>query len=150
MNINGRSHNALVDSRTLLLDLLRKNFNLTGTKRGCDTGNCGSCTVILNGKSRLSCLTLALSCEGKEVLTIEGLAQNNTLNSIQTAFVEADALQCGFCTPGQIMSLKALLDDNDVPNEEEIKTALSGNICRCGAYVKILNAVRMIIDKKPK
>jgi len=114
---------------------------LTGAKSGCATGKCGSCTVILNGKSVKSCLTLALQANGKEILTIEGLADGNELHPLQKSFIEHGAMQCGYCTPGMIMSAKALLDENPHPTEDEIRDALVGNICRCTGYVKIVEAI---------
>lgn len=125
-----------------LIDILRDDLNLTGTKEGCGEGECGACTVILDGKAVHSCLILAISLQGKEVLTIEGLEENGELSIIQKAFLEEIAVQCGYCTTGMIMSTKALLLNNPNPSEEEIKIALSGNICRCSGYVQILNAVR--------
>jgi xanthine dehydrogenase YagT iron-sulfur-binding subunit len=141
LNVNGRSYSLFVDPRTTLLELLRKDLGLTGAKKGCDLGNCGACTVMVDGRTRLSCLTLALSLEGKDVLTVEGLSKGGRLDPVQEAFIRNDALQCGFCTPGQIMSAKFLLTINPHPSLAEIKRFMNGNICRCGAYPKILAAV---------
>ena len=147
LNVNGQNYVRSIESRTLLLDLLRSDLNLTGTKRGCDTGNCGACTVMIDGKTRLSCLTFALTCRDKDVLTIEGLEENGVPHPIQKAFVETDALQCGFCTPGQIISIKGLLDQNVNPKLRDVKRAISGNICRCGAYNKIFEAALLAAQR---
>lgn len=141
LNVNGRDYYLSVDPRTTLLDLIRKELGLTGAKKGCDMGNCGACTVLVDGRTRLSCLTLSVSLEGKSVLTIEGLSSSGKLDPLQESFIRNDAFQCGFCTPGQIMSAKFLLAINPHPTDEEIKKYMSGNICRCGAYPKILAAV---------
>jgi aerobic carbon-monoxide dehydrogenase small subunit len=131
----------IADSETLL-EVLRERFGLTGTKRGCDQGACGACTVLLDGRPVLSCLTLAASVEGCEVTTVEGLvAPDGTLHPVQRAFHETGAVQCGFCTPGMVLASKALLDVNPCPSEQEIRQALSGNLCRCTGYVKIVEAV---------
>lgn len=141
IKVNGVLHTVVVEPRTTLLDLLRVKLGLTGAKKGCDMGNCGACTVIVNGKPRLSCLTLACSVDSAEVLTVEGLGPEGGIDPLQRCFIEADALQCGFCTPGQIMLAKALLSENPHPDAEEVKEYMSGNICRCGAYPNIVNAV---------
>ena len=125
-----------------LLDLLRNVFRLTGTKEGCGEGECGACTVIVNGKTVNSCLVLAGQAEGAEIITIEGLSVDGKPGKLQQAFIEAGAVQCGFCTPGMILSAKALLDENPKPSDEDIKVALSGNLCRCTGYAKIVDAVR--------
>lgn len=138
--VNGETYEVLVEPRRTLLDTLRKDLGLTGTKKACDEGTCGACTVLVDGKPIYACMALALECEGKSIETIEGLAQNGKLHPIQQAFIEEDALQCGFCTPGQIMTMKALLDENPTPTLEDVKRALSGNLCRCGAYPKIFKA----------
>jgi len=130
------------EPRRTLLDALRHNLGLTGAKKACDRGNCGACTVQLDGRAVYSCLVLAVDCAGREVTTIEGLA-NGELHPLQRAFIEADAFQCGYCTPGQIMSLKALFDRTAQPSDEEIERALSGNLCRCGAYQHIVKAARL-------
>ena len=138
--INGDERALAVEPRRTLLDALRVDLSLTGTKKVCDMGDCGACTVLLDGKAVYSCLTLAVDCEGREVTTIEGLARGSELDPVQQAFVEADAYQCGFCTPGQIMSVTALLAEQRAPSEEEIRRAVSGNLCRCGAYQNIVLA----------
>ena len=141
LDVNGQTRTVIVEPRTTLLDALRQQLALTGTKRVCDSGSCGACTVILNGKAVYGCMTLAVACDGASVLTIEGMADGQTLHPIQQAFVEKDGYQCGFCTPGQIMAAKALLDENPDPSPEEIERGMAGNLCRCGAYQKIKDAV---------
>lgn len=141
LNVNSHMHDLEVEPRQTLLDVLRNDLHLTGTKKGCDMGECGACTVIIDGKSAYSCLLLAVECEERQILTIEGLAKGKELDPVQTAFIEHDAMQCGFCTPGQIMSVKALLDHNPHPSPGEIRTGISGNICRCSTYVHIFEAV---------
>lgn len=141
LTVNGYQHQIFTDDCRTLLDVLRKDLNLTGTKKGCDEGDCGVCTVLVNGEPINSCLFLAVKAEGHEITTIEGLEQDGELHPIQKAFIEEGAVQCGFCTPGMLMSTKALLDVNSKPNEEEIRTALSGNLCRCTGYVRIVKAV---------
>lgn len=140
IEINGRVVERTVPARRTLLDLLRWDLQLTGTKKVCDEGYCGACTVIVDGRAVYACLTLAAACDGSRVETIEGLSRDGGLHPIQEAFIACDAYQCGYCTPGQIMSLKALLDQNPDPSEEEVRAAVSGNLCRCGAYVKIVQA----------
>jgi carbon-monoxide dehydrogenase small subunit len=140
--INGRPIEREVRVGDRLLDLLRNDLHLTGTKEGCGEGECGACTVLIDGRAVNSCLVLAPQVNGKEVLTIEGLAAEDALHPIQRAFVEKGAVQCGFCTPGFIMSTYALLKQNPTPSDEEIKSALEGNLCRCTGYTKILEAVR--------
>ncbi len=138
-----------VEPRRTLLDALRHNLGLTGAKKACDMGNCGACTVHLDGRAVYSCLVLAVDCEGREVTTIEGVAAGSDegeLHPLQRAFIEADAFQCGYCTPGQIMSLKALFDRTPHPSDEEIERAVCGNLCRCGAYQHILKAARLARD----
>jgi aerobic-type carbon monoxide dehydrogenase small subunit (CoxS/CutS family) len=141
LQVNGVPYRMEVPNRTTLLRLLREELKLTGTKMGCDRAQCGACTVVLNGRSVYSCTTLALEASGGEVLTIEGLAKGNKLHPIQQAFVEHSGFQCGFCTPGQIMSTKALLDRKPNPTEDEARRALAGNLCRCAAYKRILESV---------
>ena len=138
--INGDERSLAVEPRRTLLDALRADLALTGTKKVCDMGDCGACTVLLDGRAVYSCLTLAVDCEGREITTIEGLAHGNELDPVQRAFVEADAYQCGFCTPGQILSVTALLAEQSAPTEDEIRRAVSGNLCRCGAYQNIVKA----------
>jgi len=140
LQVNGRTEKIWVEPRRTLLDALRLDLGLTGTKKVCDEGQCGACTVILDGKPVYSCLTLAIECEGYPIETVEGLAQDGRLHPIQEAFIAQDALQCGFCTPGQIMALKAFLAKNPRPSLDEIKRAVSGNLCRCGAYLRIAQA----------
>jgi aerobic-type carbon monoxide dehydrogenase small subunit (CoxS/CutS family) len=140
LNVNGSSYTLEIEPRRTLLDALRFDLNMTGSKKVCGMGECGACTVLLDGKAIYSCLTLAVECEGNIILTIEGLAQGQNLDPIQKAFVDEEAFQCGFCTSGQIMSVKALLDTNPDPTPEEIRRAMSGNICRCGAYPNIFKA----------
>jgi len=137
--VNGREHRLSLDPRVTLLDALRDRLGLTGTKKGCDRGQCGACTVHLDGERVLSCLTLAVAVRGRAVTTIEGLADGDDLHPVQRAFVECDALQCGFCTPGQIMSAVALIREGI---GDDIRELMSGNLCRCGAYPNIVAAVR--------
>ena len=149
IRVNGTERSLDAEPRRTLLDALRHDLGFTGPKKGCDTGNCGACTVQLDGRAVYSCLVLAADCAGREVTTIEGLA-NEKLHPLQQAFIEADAFQCGYCTPGQIMSLKALFERTPQPSDEEIEHALSGNLCRCGAYQHIVEAARMVRDGKRK
>jgi len=142
LTINGETVEAAVEPNRTLLQLLRDDLGLTGTKHGCGLGDCGACTVILDGKPVNSCLVLAVQAQGREVLTIEGLAENGKLHPIQQAFVDKGAIQCGFCSPGMILAAKALLDDNPQPTELEIRTAISGNLCRCTGYQKIVEAIQ--------
>jgi carbon-monoxide dehydrogenase small subunit len=140
--VNGQVRGASVPPETTLLQLLRENFNLTGAKLGCDVGDCGACTVIVDGQAVNSCLMLAGQADGRQVLTIEGLASRERLHPIQTAFENSGALQCGFCGPGVLLSAKALLDENLNPSTQEIRDALSGNLCRCTGYTKMIEAVQ--------
>ena len=142
LTVNGRQHECEVDAQTRLLDLLREDLALTGTKEGCGEGECGACTVLIDGRAVNSCLVLAVQADGKTVLTIEGLADGEALHPIQQAFVELGGVQCGFCTPGFIMSTVALLQENPSPSDDEVLTALEGNLCRCTGYTKIVEAVR--------
>lgn len=143
LTVNGVARDiALDDPRVTLLDLLRERLDLTGTKKGCDRGQCGACTVLVDGRRINSCLALAASCDGAQVLTIEGLAQGGSLHPVQAAFIAHDGLQCGFCTPGQIMSAVGLLAEGQVGNDpERVREGMSGNLCRCGAYAGITAAV---------
>ena len=140
--VNGETYTIAVEPRESLLDVLRDKLGLTGTKKGCNRGDCGACTVIMDGKPVNSCLVLAVEADGKELLTIEGLADKGQLHPVQEAFIQYGAIQCGYCTPGMIMSAKALLDENPNPNEEEIRRAIGGNLCRCTGYVKIIDAIK--------
>jgi carbon-monoxide dehydrogenase small subunit len=142
LTVNGQPQRREVPGHLTLLEFLRDHLGLTGTKYGCGLGECGACTVLWNGRAVCSCLTLAAKCHGGTVVTIEGLGGPNDLHPIQRAFWERGAFQCGFCTPGMIMSAKALLDRNPSPTEEEIRLGLTGNLCRCTGYVKIVEAVR--------
>jgi xanthine dehydrogenase YagT iron-sulfur-binding subunit len=142
VTVNGEDHHVMVEPRRTLLDLLRHDLQLTGAKKVCDMGNCGACTVIVDDRTMYACLVLAVDCEGKQIQTIEGLAEGSTLDPVQQAFVEEDAFQCGYCTPGQIMSMRALLNENPDPSDDEITRAVSGNLCRCGAYAHIARAGR--------
>jgi carbon-monoxide dehydrogenase small subunit len=142
LRVNGELFRTQVEPRRTLLEVLRENLELTGTKEMCNKGDCGACTVLVDGKPVLSCLTLAIEVQGKDILTVEGLAaEDGVLHPIQQAFVDHGALQCGFCAPGMIMSAKALLDRNPKPTEEEIKQGISGNLCRCTGYITIIEAV---------
>lgn len=147
LKVNGRAWELAIEPNRTLLDVLRHDLELTGTKRGCDLGECGSCTVILNGKPVNSCLVLAVQANGAEILTIEGLAGPSGLHPLQRAFVEKGAIQCGFCTPGMILSASSLLKKNPKPGEEEIRTALSGNLCRCTGYQKIVEAIQSVGER---
>jgi xanthine dehydrogenase YagT iron-sulfur-binding subunit len=142
LRVNGVDYALEVEPRRTLLDALREDLGLTGTKKVCDVGECGACTVIIDGRAVYSCLTLAVECEGREIRTVEGLLTDERLHPVQQAFLEHDAYQCGYCTPGQIMSATALLEANPHPKPDEIRRALSGNLCRCAAYPKILEAVQ--------
>jgi aerobic-type carbon monoxide dehydrogenase small subunit (CoxS/CutS family) len=137
----------MVEPRRTLLDALRYDLRLTGTKKVCDMGDCGACTVVVDGRAMYACLLLAVDCAGREITTIEGLAEGNTLSPLQEAFVAHDAFQCGFCTSGQIMSLHALLNSDGEPSDDRILRAVTGNICRCGAYPNILQAGRAAADR---
>ena len=141
LDINGQPHALHVDQRTSLLDALREHAELTGTKKGCDHGSCGACTVHVDGKTVLSCLVLATRAQGKRITTIEGLAQGGTLHPVQAAFLEHDGYQCGYCTPGQIMSAVACVSEGHANSDGEIAEWMSGNLCRCGAYTNIRAAV---------
>jgi carbon-monoxide dehydrogenase small subunit len=141
--INGRKKRIAVRPKDLLLNVIREELGLKGTKYGCGTGECGACTVLLDGRPILSCLTLAVAVNGKNITTIEGIGTDEHLHPIQQAFIDAGAIQCGYCTPGMILSAKALLDKNPNPSEEEIKEAIKGNLCRCTGYVKIIAAIQL-------
>jgi len=141
LTINGEIYQPVVKPNTLLVNLLRNDLDLTGTKTSCQSGYCGACTVLIDGKAVKSCSILAVQTDGKEITTIEGLVEGDTLHPIQQAFVDHYAVQCGYCTPGMIMSAKALLDKNPEPSDDEVKQALRGNLCRCTGYIKIIEAV---------
>lgn len=141
LTVNGRSHRLLVEPRWTLLFVLREKLGLTGTKSGCERGECGACTVLLDGVARYGCLTLAVEAQGHEITTIEGLMEGEALGPVQKAFLEHDAFQCGYCTPGQIMAAEGLLRATPQPGPEEIQKGMSGNLCRCGAYGHIFRAV---------
>jgi carbon-monoxide dehydrogenase small subunit len=147
LHANGEEYEVLTEVHKTLLEVLREDLGLTGTKRGCDLGTCGACTVLIEGKPYLSCLTLATAVQGKKIITIEGLAQEGELHPLQKAFVEKGAIQCGFCTPGMILTAKALLDEHPHPSEGEVKRAISGNLCRCTGYVKIVEAILSVAEK---
>lgn len=141
--VNDREYQLSVESDALLIDVLRDELGLTGTKKGCGTGDCGACTIILDGKAVTSCLLLAVAVEGKSITTIEGLEQNGKLHPIQEAFIEQGAIQCGFCTPGMILTAKTLLEANPNPSEAEIRAGIAGNLCRCTGYAKIVEAIQV-------
>ena len=144
--INGESYAVSVKPNETLLDVIRDKVGLTGTKKGCDTGQCGACTVLLEGKPVPSCLVLAVDAKGKEIQTIEGLAVDGRLHPVQEAFVKQGAVQCGYCTPAMILTAKAFLDTNSNPTEQEIKEAIAGNLCRCTGYVKIVQAIASVAE----
>ena len=146
LNVNGETYEVLAEPRRTLLDVLRKDLGLTGTKNVCDRGQCGACTVLIDGIAVYSCLKLAIECQGKRIETVEGLMSDNDLHPLQRAFIEHDAFQCGFCTPGQVMSLKALFDRKPHPTVSEITNAMAGNLCRCGAYSKIMRAALSVAE----
>lgn len=150
LTVNGQKKSIFVEPRTTLAEALRLKLDLTGTKLGCERGACGACTVIIDGKSVNSCMTLALDAVGFSIETVEGLVDGENLHAIQKSFIEHDALQCGFCTSGMVMSSKSLLDENSNPSEEEIKEAVSGNLCRCGTYPKVFEAVEAVASGKIK
>jgi carbon-monoxide dehydrogenase small subunit len=145
LTVNGTPYEVAIEPRQSLLQLLREELHLTGTKEGCSEGECGACTVLLDGKTVDSCLIFALEAQGREVTTIEGLAQGDQLHPVQKAFAEYGAVQCGFCTPGMILAAKALLDSNPHPTELEIRQGISGNLCRCTGYVKIVEAIQAAV-----
>ena len=146
LKVNGISQEVETRPDRILLDLLREELGLTGTKKGCGEGECGACTVIMNGRAVLSCLIPALKADGAEIVTIEGLAEEGRLHPLQQAFLEEGAVQCGYCTPGMLLTAKALLDENPEPSVEDVKRAISGNLCRCTGYTKIVRAVRIAAE----
>jgi xanthine dehydrogenase YagT iron-sulfur-binding subunit len=147
LKVNGKNETLRIDPRVTLLDALRDRIQLTGTKKGCDHGQCGACTVHIDGKSVLSCLTLAVMARGKEITTIEGLAKGDELHPVQEAFIACDGFQCGYCTSGQIMSAVACIQDGHIGSDTEIREFMSGNLCRCGAYPNIVDAIKMAAPK---
>lgn len=148
LTINQKKYELAVSPNLSLLDLLREELNLMGAKEGCGIGECGACTVLLDGKPVSSCIMLAVEADGSEIITIEGLETEDGLHPIQQAFVEKGAIQCGFCTPGMVLSAKGLLDKNPNPTEQEIRTAISGNLCRCTGYQKIVEAIKSVSESK--
>ena len=146
LRINGQDREFNVESWVTLLDLLRERAGMTGTKKGCDQGQCGACTVLVDGKRINSCLTLAVMQDGKEITTVEGLAQGEDLHPIQQAFIECDAFQCGYCTPGQLCSAVGLMNEGQATSRDDVRELMSGNICRCGAYPQIADAVVQVMD----
>jgi len=148
LNVNGNSYEVAINPWQTLLDVLRDELRLIGTKKGCGIGTCGVCTVIIDGKAILSCLTLAVECEGYSITTIEGISTSESLHPVQKSFIENGAVQCGYCTPGIVMTAKALLDENPSPDDDEIKDALSGTFCRCTGHIKIMEAVKKVSEPK--
>ncbi len=148
ITVNGFKHELAVEPRRTLLELLRDDLGLTGTKKGCGIGDCGACTVLMDGVATFSCLTLAVQADGCSVETVEGLAEDGRLNRLQRAFVDHGAIQCGFCTPGMLMTVTELLRRNDYPGEQDIRKAISGNLCRCTGYQKIVEAVQAACEDK--
>ena len=144
--VNGAAHDVIAPAHETLLVTLRERLELTGTKLVCGRGECGACTVLLDGRAVYSCLTLTAACDGRRITTIEGVGGANALHPMQQAFIDHDALQCGFCTPGQVLSAIALLDENPRPSEAEVRRGMSGNLCRCGTYPKIVRAVLSVAD----
>jgi aerobic carbon-monoxide dehydrogenase small subunit len=150
LQVNRESYELFIEAKKTLLEVLREDLGLTGTKEVCDLGTCGACTVLLDNKPVLSCLILAVTCKGKEIITIEGLKQGETLHPLQDSFIQHGAIQCGMCTPGMILSAKALLDENPRPTESEVRRAISGNLCRCTGYVKIVEAILAVSQEDLK
>jgi carbon-monoxide dehydrogenase small subunit len=148
LNVNGEKNELYIEPKKTLLEVLREDLGLTGAKEVCDMGSCGACTVLIDNKPTLSCLTLAVACKGKEIMTIEGLKKEDKLHPLQEAFIQKGAIQCGMCTPGFILTSKALLDENPQPTEMEVREAISGNLCRCTGYVKIVEAIMSASDRE--
>ena len=144
INVNNDTHELYLDARRSMLDVLRNELGLMGAHRGCDSGDCGACTIVVNGAAMASCMMLAADWDGAEILTVEGLVKDGKLHPIQQALVEKGGVQCGFCTPGFVMNIKALLDENPHPSEDEARAWLSGNLCRCTGYAKIIDAVMSV------
>ena len=142
LSVNGETHEGWVSVHKTLLEVLREDLHLTGTKHGCELGECGACSVLVDGESALSCLMLPIEAQGREIVTVEGLAENGQPHPLQTAFAELEASQCGYCTPGMLVTAKALLDQNPNPDRSTIREALAGNLCRCTGYAKIVDAVQ--------
>lgn len=150
LQVNGDPYELTVSSNQTLMEVLRDELSLIGTKKGCDSGACGACTVIMEGEPVLSCMTLAIRCHNKKITTIEGLAENGKLHPLQEAAIEYNAVQCGYCTPGWLLSAKVLLDNNPHPTSEEIKEGIAGNLCRCTGYIKIEEAILAAAEKTAK
>jgi xanthine dehydrogenase YagT iron-sulfur-binding subunit len=148
LTINGKPHALTLDPRSTLLDVLREHLDLTGSKKGCDQGQCGACTVLINGRRVLSCLTLAVTKDGASVTTVEGLAKDGKLHPVQQAFIDHDAFQCGYCTPGQICSAVGLIAEGKAKSADEIRELMSGNLCRCGAYPNIVAAIQQAMGQQ--
>jgi carbon-monoxide dehydrogenase small subunit len=148
LKVNGTDHRVDCPGNKTLLEVLREDLELTGTKQGCDQGECGACTVLIDGRPFRSCMILAVEAQGKEITTIEGLAKDGVLSYVQQAFVERQAIQCGFCSPGMILTATAFLEENPRPTKEEVVRAISGNICRCTGYTKIVDAIKYASEKK--
>jgi carbon-monoxide dehydrogenase small subunit len=150
LSVNGDAYEVTVSPSQTLLEVIRDQIGLTGTKRGCSIGTCGVCTVIIDGKAILSCLTLAIECEGRAITTIEGIGTAESLHPVQKSFIENGAVQCGFCTPGIVLTSKALLDENPSPSDDEIKEALAGTFCRCTGHIKIMEAIKKVSEPSEK
>ncbi len=150
LHINGRAHELAIEPSTLLLDALRQDLNMTGSKRGCDDSSCGACTVLIDGVAMMSCTLLAASCEGQEITTIEGVSEHGSLAAIQKAYGDWGGAQCGYCTPGFIMTVKSLMAENPDPSEADVRNALSSNLCRCTGYNQMYEAIKSAIDAERK
>jgi carbon-monoxide dehydrogenase small subunit len=148
INVNEKEYELMIEPSETLIDVLRNRLGLTGTKEGCGVGDCGACTVLVDGKAVNSCLMLCVAAEGREIVTIEGIAQNGELHAIQQAFVDEGAIQCGYCTPGMVLSSVALLEEIPRPTKEEIKFGIAGNLCRCTGYTKIINAIETATEDR--
>lgn len=145
LNINGETHDIYTSVHKTLLEVLREDLALTGTKHGCELGECGTCAVLIDGEPVLSCLTLPIAAQGQEITTVEGLAEGSALHPLQTAFADLGAAQCGFCIPGMLLTAKAMLDENPNPTRQEIRETLAGNLCRCTGYTKIIEAIEQVV-----